>query len=444
MSNKMYDIKNFLSKNFKSLNNKKVLCIYIFLTFSSYFFYWLLKYEIGIMGGGAIFFDRSDRFADVLKIIVSFDFIFSNEDLIKLNVPESWIYGNPYSGIYFGNATAAMSLPPLTIIFLTSTAHLTKIFATDYRVLFILLIFVLFVSSVFQILKFKNTFFYSLFLITSYPFLFLIDRGNLMAGISAIFLFPIFRKFIQNEHLNNLNILYFILACSIRPNYLIFGLLFLTKKNIKENILNLFTIGFSFVSSNMLFFIFAKNIFPNYSFSNFRGMVNIYFENPLSFSHWNSSLYGAIFNTYRFLFQHLESNNLKIVSNFIDRVVYSPKLVDLITIVFIFLLLISYNNLIKNKVSRISFLIIVCCTTVITTHPIGDYHLVIFVFLFLIINNSNSASVYSGSLFAISLIILPKVHMNSPNLNYFNLINVCSLLFLFYLNFYKYKIKNLM
>ena len=234
------------------------------------------------------------------------------------------------------------------------------------------------------------------------------------------------------------------MACSIRPNYLIFGLLFLTKKNIKENILNLFTIGFSFVSSNMLFFIFAKNIFPNYSFSNFRGMVNIYFENPLSFSHWNSSLYGAIFNTYRFLFQHLESNNLKIVSNFIDRVVYSPKLVDLITIVFIFLLLISYNNLIKNKVSRISFLIIVCCTTVITTHPIGDYHLVIFVFLFLIINNSNSASVYSGSLFAISLIILPKVHMNSPNLNYFNLINVCSLLFLFYLNFYKYKIKNLM
>ena len=57
----MYDIKNFLSKNFKSLNNKKVLCIYIFLTFSSYFFYWLLKYEIGIMGGELYFLiDQTD------------------------------------------------------------------------------------------------------------------------------------------------------------------------------------------------------------------------------------------------------------------------------------------------------------------------------------------------------------------------------------------------
>jgi len=440
----MYDIKNYLSKNFKSLNNQKVLRSYIFLTFYSYIFYWLLKYGIGIIDEGAIFFYSSDRFADVLKIIVSFDFIFSNEDLLKLNVRESWIYRNPYSEIYFGNATAPMSLPPLSIIFLTSTAHLTKIFATDYKTIFILLIFVLLVSSVFQILKFKNTFFYSLFIITSYPFLFLIDRGNLMAGIAAIFLFPIFRNFIKNEHLNNLNILYFILACSIRPNYLIFGLLFLTKKNTRENILNLFAIGFSFVSSNILFFIFAKNLFPNYSFSNFRGMVSVYFENPLSFSSWNTSLYGAIVNTYRFLVYHLESNNLKTDLNFFDRLIYSPKLVDLITIVFITLLLISYKNLIKNKMSRISFLIIVCCTTVIITHPIGDYHLTIFVFLFLIINNSNSTRVYSGSLFAISLIILPKVHMNSPNLNYSNLINVGSMLYLFYINFYKYKIKNLM
>jgi len=217
-----------------------------------------------------------------------------------------------------------------------------------------------------------------------------------------------------------------------------------TSKNTEntQNVLNLIKIGFSYIASNAIFFVIAGNLLPNYNFQNFRMMVNFYFTNPLSFSHWNSSLYGAIFNSYRFIFQYLESYNFKIVSNFIDRVVYSAKLPDLISIFFLSILLIFYRWYLKNQESKISFLIILSCTTILITHPIGDYHLVILVYLFLTIYNSNKADLYSTSLLIIAIIILPKVHMNSPNLNFSNLVNTLFLLWLYYINYFKYRINS--
>jgi len=431
-----------LKSKYRTLNKKKVIAIYLISSFVSYLLYWFLKYKFGLLDKGEIFFDPADRFADLLKIIFSFDFIFSKDDLIKLKVPKLWINGNPYSGIYFGNATATMALPPLTIIFLTTSAYMTNFISINYMAFFIVLIIFLFFCSLLQVSKYKNAFANFLFIITSYPFLFLIDRGNLMAGISALFLFSLFNKFVKNKIFTNLDVLYFILACSIRPNYLIFGLLFLIKKNMKENVLNLIKIGFSYIASNAIFFVIAGNLLPNYNFQNFRMMVNFYFTNPLSFSHWNSSLYGAIFNSYRFIFQYLESYNFKIVSNFIDRVVYSAKLPDLISIFFLSILLIFYRWYLKNQESKISFLIILSCTTILITHPIGDYHLVILVYLFLTIYNSNKADLYSTSLLIIAIIILPKVHMNSPNLNFSNLVNTLFLLWLYYINYFKYRINS--
>ena len=129
-----------------NLSNKKIIKVYFLTTLFSYLVFWLFKYKLGFFDRVWIFFyDTTDHFADTLKIIFSFSHIFNLENLINLNVPDQWIKWNPYKGIVYGNATAAMSLPPLTIIFLDLSARLSKIIGFDYRIVLILhILFILY------------------------------------------------------------------------------------------------------------------------------------------------------------------------------------------------------------------------------------------------------------------------------------------------------------
>ena len=427
------------------LNNKKVLKVYFLTTFFSYFFFWMFKYQLGFFERVWIFFwDTTDHFADTLKIIFSFDHIFTQENLINLNVPDQWINYNPYVSIFYENATPVMSLPPLTIIFLDLSARLSKIIGFDYRIILLLHI-LLILYWLFKIYsKNSNTILNFVIAITSYPFIFLIDRGNTMAGISAICLFIVIKNFVYEKELNFFDIALFTIACSIRPNYLIFGLLFLIKKTLRSSFLVFLKVGLSYISSNFVFFILATNLLPNYSFSNFRLMVSFYFIDHTSFAIWNSSLYGAIFNIYRFIFQYLELFNLKFISNFFDRVVYSYKLLDLITAIFALLLMYSFRKLLINQLSRISFVLLLVSITILDTHPIGDYHLFLCVLVFTLLIDLNNLGDYSKHLILVSLVLIPKVHINSPNINFSNFVNVTVLILLISLIlFQKNKIKDI-
>ena len=55
-----------------------------------------------------------------------------------------------------------------------------------------------------------------------------------MAGICVLCLYIIFEKFLQKNKFSNIDILLFIIASSIRPNLLVFGLLFLTDSSLKK------------------------------------------------------------------------------------------------------------------------------------------------------------------------------------------------------------------
>ena len=413
------------------LSNKKIIQVYFLTTFFSYLIFWLFKYQLGFFDTVWIFFyDTTDHFADTLKIIFSFSHIFSQENLINLNVPEQWINWNPYEGIVYGNATPAMSLPPLTIIFLDLSARLSKIIGFDYRMILIIHI-LLILYWLFRVYsKNSNTVLNYAIVITSYPFIFLIDRGNTMAGISAICLFIVIKNFIYEKNLNFFDLTLFIIACSIRPNYLIFGLLFLINKTLRNSFLEFLKVGLSYIFSNFVFFMLATNLLPNYSFSNFRLMVSVYFIDHTSFAIWNSSLYGAIFNIYRFMFQYLELFNYPSISNILDRVVYSYKLLDLITLFFALLILYSFRKLLINQISRISFVLLLVSITMLDTHPIADYHLVLCVLVFTLLLDLNNLGDYSKHLILISLVLIPKVHLNSPNINFSNFVNSTALILL--------------
>jgi len=423
------------------LNKYKVLKIFSFFSVTIYLFFIGSEYfnflngaitlnvqtsqNLGKLNGYFLFFIEEDRYADFAKIIFSFSHIFSLENLEFLNVPESWISDVSYIEVF--NSTGAngtMFLPPITIIILTISAYIVKFIGINYTIVYktVILLIVLFllIKLVEKLKESPNL----IFILFSFPFLFLIDRGNIWAAVSGIFLFFLFKSFISKNTLSNLDLAYFILASSFRPNYLVFGLVFLYRKDVKDSFIEFFKIGMLYTFVNSIFFSIAVRIFPDYSFENFMFMVSKYSEGELRFDTWNSSLHGLNDN---FIKQFILGHNLNLV----------------IFIFYLSVLFLAYMKLKNQEIDVISFLIILCSFTAITTSPFADYHLIIFIFLFFLVYDLQYESkVQSINLILLSLILLPKVHLLTPDLNFHNLVNVLCLNLLIIINFKAKRLKN--
>ena len=434
-------IKKLINKTRESSTNE-ILIFFFFANLLIYLIYFILKQYLILIQEGVIFFnDPLDHFADLLKIIFSFEFIFSNAELVRLNVPDSWIYGNPYRTVPGLNTTLTMTLPPFSVVFLVGTANLAKIIGFDYRAILVIYIFIaLFILfKEFKSVMFKNKKF--IFVLISYPMIFLFDRGNITAFISAFCLFLFLKNYLYNDKLGNREIILFIIACSIRPNYLVFGILFLFKESFKSNFLQFVKISSLFTAFNFLILRISERLLPNYSLDNFLYMLNQYRESNIVFNPWNSSLQGATYNIYMYLldnFPQLESTPLK---NFIDRVVISPKYIYLIFFFYLMVLFYFYYLYQIDKVDKTSLIVVLCCTTALTTTPFADYHLIIFIFTFFLIIMYDNTNKYKLTLFLILLVLLPKIHYSFPNLNISNILNTILLNLLIFVNFPKY-IKN--
>lgn len=434
-------IKKLINKT-RELSTNEILIFFFFANLLIYLIYFILKQHLILIQEGVIFFnDPLDHFADLLKIIFSFEFIFSNAELVRLNVPDSWIYGNPYRTVPGLNTTLTMTLPPFSVVFLVGTANLAKIIGFDYRAILVIYIFlVLFILfKEFKSLMFKNKKF--IFVLISYPMIFLFDRGNITAFISAFCLFLFLKNYLYNDKLGNREIIFFIIACSIRPNYLVFGILFLFKESFKSNFLQFVKISSLFTAFNFLILRISERLLPNYSLDNFLYMLNQYRESNIVFNPWNSSLQGATYNIYMYLldnFPQLESTALK---NFIDRVVISPKYIYLIFFFYLMVLFYFYYLYQINKIDKPSLIVVLCCTTALTTTPFADYHLIIFIFAFFLIILYDNTNKYKLTLFLILLVLLPKIHYSFPNLNISNILNTLLLNLLIFVNFPK-NIKN--
>jgi len=432
-------IKKLINKT-RELSTNEILIFFFFANLLIYLIYFILKQHLILIQEGVIFFnDPLDHFADLLKIIFSFEFIFSNAELVRLNVPDSWIYGNPYRTVPGQDTTLTMTLPPFSVVFLVGTANLAKIIGYDYRTILVIYIFLaLFILfKEFKSFMFKNKKF--IFVLISYPMIFLFDRGNITAFISAFCLFLFLKNYLYNDKLGNREIILFIIACSIRPNYLVFGILFLFKESFKSNFLQFVKISSLFTAFNFLILKISERLLPNYSLDNFLYMLNQYRESNIVFNPWNSSLQGATYNIYMYLlnnFPQLESTALK---NFINRVVISPKYIYLIFFFYLMVLFYFYYLYQINKVDKPSLIVVLCCTTALTTTPFADYHLIIFIFTFFLIIMYDNTNKYKLTLFLILLVLLPKIHYSFPNLNISNILNALLLNLLIFVNFPKNK-----
>jgi hypothetical protein len=245
-------------------------------------------------------------------------------------------------------ANGTMSLPPITIIILTISAYIVKFIGINYTIVYktvILLIVLFLLIKLIEKLKESPNLIFILF---SFPFLFLIDRGNIWAAVSGIFLFFLFKSFISKNTLSNLDLAYFILASSFRPNYLVFGLLFLYRKDVKDSFIEFFKIGILYTFVNSIFFSIAVRIFPDYSFENFMFMVSKYSEGEIRFDTWNSSLHGLIYNLYSRFIVGADLIYSESDDNFIKQFILGPNLNLVIFIFYLSVLFLAYIKL-KNQ-----------------------------------------------------------------------------------------------
>lgn len=421
-----------------SIPKTKIVNLFAAISVFIYLIY-LLGSNIGYFGNQMIF-SYGDRFADIFKLIYSFSNIFSNQDFLNLDVPNNLIgsENNPYAVIQSNGGLPNMSLPPLTIILAVATANLAKIIGFHYSVVYIIYLAVLAILLLRIYSSNLRENLILVFILFSFPLLFLIERGNIWAAFSGCCLLMLFRSFVYKQELSSLDLFYFTLASSIRPNYLIFGLLFLTDRTLKSLVLKFVKVGVYFAISNSFFLSMAMKLYPGYDLGYFFYFVDQYSYSDIRFTPWNSSLHGFIHNIYSI---YLDSNYLRPSENIIKRleeVVTGQAINNLILIIYLSILMASFVQFKLKKMSKTSFLTTACCVTALATSPFADYHLIIFIFLFfLIYDHYKNNSKHAIQLIMISLILLPKLHAWSPDINIHSIINVLSLNILLFTSFVK-------
>jgi hypothetical protein len=407
---------------------------------------YILGSQFGYIENYWIFFGKDDRFGDIYKLIYSFSSIFSNQDFLDLNVPNNLIgpEKNPYAITLSNGAIASMGHPPLTIILIVTTANFAKIIGFHYSIIYI--IYLAFLGTCLLKIYSSNLQenFLLIFILLSFPLLYLIERGNIWAAISGVCLLMLFRSFVYNQELSSLDLIYFILACSIRPNYLIFGLLFLTDKTLKSVVFKFLKVGAYFIAFNSFFLLIAMRLYPGYDLGYFIYLVDRYSYSEIRFTSWNSSVHSFIYNIYS---AYLNSNNVGLTENFIIRIeelLFGQAVSNLIVLVYILILLVSFSQLRLKNMNKISFLSTVCCITALSTSPFADYHLIIFIFLFFLIYDLYKNNYkYLIQLTMISIILLPKFHAIPPDFNINNIVNVLCLNVLLFVSFINNKTNHL-
>lgn len=259
----------------------------------------------------------------------------------------------------------------------------------------------------------KNLFVFS---ILSYPFLFLIDRGNLEAYVFILLsLFVYF--YAEKSYLKSILCLSFATSMKLYP--IVFLALFIPGKKFREIFYTLFLVLFQSVTS-LLFFKggFLNNI--NYFLQHLSIYNKDYVIGDLGLS-YGSSLLGVlkviIFKTH----SQLAIQNLGGILNVIVFKIQSSQLTEVITkalqtynivaivsVILILAYLIFIEKVFWKKITLLTL------STIIFMPVSGDYKLIhIFIPLWLFINNKKDLSKKSGIFYAIffALLLIPKDYL---------------------------------
>ena len=434
------------------------------------------------------FFPVGDNFGDSVKLMVMFDHFFDpdklsdikylNDLFLKENsnykpnssIPEeSSKYLNPYSlesereiagqrcnlleGIKeecikanTDNIYNYYSLPPLHILVKTLFAFILSILNNVF-------LFLLFVSVVLFLLMYliSKKYFYDkskiifIFQLTSYPFIFAILRGNftsiLTYLLSSVLLFRYFRK---SEH-NLLDFLLLAMIVNIRPTLILFIILFIDLKNLKETIKNGLIISLYIISIFFISLSFTSIFHSNYNLQSFLAMLsffsefNIYYQftsyefTSVKTNGFNIGLYPLLLNLKYVTVVLLEKIGFAFVGNKFTalNLYYLSIFISLMSYLYI-LILKTINKIDKGEV-----ILKTSCIILLIGPFNGDYHLMLLLIPFIIFWNINDKNTKQTDkhLLVILLIFLIKPHSAVHPIYGISISTLVNSLLIFYLVF---------
>lgn len=309
-------------------------------------------------------FNSNDLFADYFKVI------FSYPDAGNLRIEgtsrvskllATYLDYNSYQG-YVGLPTGSLThfhLTPLTTFFSLINLKLMKYVNPIYLFIGMLLINIYGIYIIIREIAFCKTdkILWCLTFLICYPTLFLVTRGNLFAGITALSLIGYLILMYKGKQ-RYLAIALLALAVNIRPNSIIFVCALLLGKSeskVKDLLVFLAVAASFFLTALSL----SNFLYADYTISNFLAGLRTYHalyvvqDNGMTYG---SSLYGLLKAVFGFN-AYFESASALI----------GAAIVATATAYYV-----------SNKISKLSFVFNLCSAYALSSSVFADYHLLIF------------------------------------------------------------------
>ena len=396
-----------------------------------YFLYLVFLYGITFIFDNELrVFFKGDTFADTLKLVLAYKEIIYDETIIR-NVFD-YKSSNPYKNYPIG-VPFYYHLTPLYLFITSVFSYALTLTKDGYLLIFIL--FALFSLIFIKLFPDKNINLKIVLFITSYPYLFTIQRGNVVALIIFLLLYFFVIRILKNNQFSILDAFVLSMILNLRPTFIFLVVIVFFLQSKQTPLKNLFYIG-GFGLFQFTFLTYVMSIFhKDYNFSNFFESLGFYTLNYTIYS-------GDPFNSTLFsLFRYVSKGWDVISGEFVAYFLYFLQLPQLTEITSLFLIFLSIYLIYlryKNETDNISFIFQLLILSTLFGSKVGDYHLLALLvpIIYLLNNYPINSKINSTGILMLLLVIAPKPHSlqmyfaNSEVINISLVINSCTLFYL--------------
>lgn len=401
------------------LDFKQKIFVYFFICFNLYFFNYLKLFNLGVVsdfiGIRYFVFYTEDWFADLTKLVFSYQHLFDTNQLSEFNVPSNWIESNPYNIITTEGVPYGFHAPPIFVLITHVYGYILKLLQLKFDIIIFVTYFVfisIYIKFLFSTIKKEDKYLTLFLFLFSYPVLFLLQRGNLMSLLVSLITFRLITKFMSNEEFKVIDIFLLTFSVSHRPFLFLIGLLFLDFKSLKNSVNTFLKILMTFLLTNFIYLRISSLLLDGYNLNSFLKGIRSYSINQITGDGFNSSTFN--------LFLNIQDNSIVTTQYVMNNFDYFYLIQNFILFIYLIVSLLITYFYSKKYISKLNYVSSLIAISVASSHPTGDYHLVIFLLMLLLVikEKDNATDEYEFYTFIFLLLILPKPH--TSNLNVLN------------------------
>ena len=395
-----------------------IAIVFIFTAINAIFY--SIGYAFSFKTGTYII--RGDYLADLYKISLSYPKareLFESGNLVSpdfLSPLLNIYYKYTYQGIegLSSNQLTHFHLPPLTtaFIFLQIIAFSLIGFLGATTLLLIATFSSIIIVSKLAIKK--DAYLFSLLIFISYPFIFLLQRGNFIAFFSFVLI--LLAVITLKKGRVFVPIVLIAIAVNFRPNLIVYTALlyFWPCRSIARPVLS---VVLAFIIFAIALFL-DNYIYPNYTFDNFIKGLKIY--NLLYISgDWGFGYSSSLFTLFKFIFKLI---GIEFFASYAINFQIAFTMTGLVYFAWL------YN---KEKIGDIVFVFLLTAISMLGTPIFADYHLLLFIIPAILVlwnrnekNGNNNFQIKINNIIFITccFMLSPLNYLNFEGLYVFNLL----------------------